>query len=78
MTDRVEWRAAEWDADASMAHVDGYVLSVEPDEGGWFWRVDVTAERSEFPEVYDAGEATSLGVARARAEEALRHAWHGA
>lgn len=73
------WAEAEWadeDTVAEVAENNGYELSVTLDKetSTWFWRVDVTAAISEYPETWDCGFVRERQDAKLAAEEAARKA----
>lgn len=72
----VQWQPLEWNDDGSAATVEpGLKLEISPDEdGGWFWRVDLTAAVSEYPEIWDCGIASDETAAQACAVQAAENA----
>lgn len=73
----ITWGESEWADDGFTAELAGYTADVYPnplDEGrGWSWRVDATADVSEWPELQDCGhDLPDAAAAKAAAEHALR------
>ena len=58
---------------AVQAYTPGYELTVMPGPSGgaWFWRVDLTAEISEWPEVLACDFTETLDEAKAAATAAV-------
>lgn len=74
--DEIKWHCSEHDdhPESGTAYLAGYVADVYPDETGWFWRVDVTSEISEYPETVDCGFTATAGLAKIEALQVLRNA----
>jgi len=74
-----EWFPADdrgpLDHHAWMTYHAGFEASVNLNpEGEWWWMVRPTGERSETPELYDAGSNRTAHAAKVAAEKAVRQA----
>lgn len=81
MTSETEWHEAEWDNRSLARWENGIEAGVDPTPGTadrprmkWFWWVKPTSSRCEYPEMWNCGFASTVEVAKARADAAVRKA----
>jgi hypothetical protein len=85
------WTAPEWfdPRDEDGPYLEAYTamdpegftvadVTLDAEDGTWFWIVQATSRLSQYPEVQDAGPAESRADGEAKAEAAVAKAIAGA
>lgn len=67
----MDWHQSEYDEDVVVARAAGLELAVGTDA---FWMVKATAQVSEYPELWDAGQSSTIEAAKAAAVESWKRA----
>ena len=72
----IEWFDSEWADNAYFAIFNGILahIDVAEDETSWFYTVQASPERCEYPEIVTCGTLPTLEEAQAKAEEKMLEA----